>query len=193
MQKTISLVSSTLVVLYKFFEWQIIEILTPFLLPLLWLLVFGFFFAITVRTVINLLKNKDWKPFVIQTVTIILWLFFPFTQVVLDIDFKINKSDREEVARKVENGTLKPNVSYNPSLIHLPKEYDQLSKGSGEIVLEKNGDNYSILFITFRGILDNFSGIVYSPNSQRLARSDFGGDLKEIEKIDGNWYWLGSY
>lgn len=158
----LALVSSILVVLYKFFEWQIVEILTPFLMPLLWLLVFGFFFVITIRTVITLLKNKNWKPFVIQLVTILLWLFFPFTQVLLDIDFKMNKSEREEVVSKVENGTFKPNVSYNSSLIHLPEEYDQLSKGGGEIVAEKNGDSSSILFFTFRGILDGFSGCIFT-------------------------------
>ncbi|WP_078410506.1 hypothetical protein [Priestia abyssalis] len=189
----LALVSSILVVLYKFFEWQIVEILTPFLMPLLWLLVFGFFFVITIRTVITLLKNKNWKPFVIQLVTILLWLFFPFTQVLLDIDFKMNKSEREEVVSKVENGTFKPNVSYNSSLIHLPEEYDQLSKGGGEIVVEKNGDSSSILFFTFRGILDGFSGFVYSPTDQRPSRNDFDGDFKEIEKLDEHWYWVASY
>jgi hypothetical protein len=104
-----------------------------------------------------LLKIKIGSRLPIQIVTVLLWLFFPFTQVVLDIDFKINKSEREEVVRMVESGTLKPNLSNGQSLIHLPKENEQLSKGE-EIVIENHGDNYTILFFTSRGISDNFSG-----------------------------------
>ncbi|USK85861.1 hypothetical protein [Peribacillus asahii] len=189
----LALLSSILVVLYKFLEWQIVEVLTPFLMPFLWLLVFGFFFVITVRTVTTLFKKKDWKPFVIQTIVIMLWIFFPFTQVVLDLDFKMNKSEREKVVSKVENGTFKPNVSHDSSLIHLPKEFDQLSKGGGEIVVEKKGDRSSILFFTFRGMLEGFSGFVYSPTDQQPSRNDFDGDFKEIKKLDENWYWVASY
>jgi hypothetical protein len=188
-----SLVSSILVVFYKFFEWKIVEVLTPFLMPLLWLLVFGFFFVITFLTLMNLFKNKVWKPLAIQTVTILLWLFFPFTQIVLNIDFTMTKAEREKVVANINSGTLKPNVSHNDSLIHLPEKYNHLSKGGGEVVVEKKGDSYTILFFTFRGILDSFSGFVYSPNDQRPSASDFDGDYKEIERLDKNWYWVASY
>jgi hypothetical protein len=189
----LSLISSILVLIYEFFQWEMIEILTPFLMPFLWLVVFGFFFFVTVFTLVGVFKNKDWKPVVIQAITILLWFFFPFTQVVLDLDFKINKSKREEVVKMVENGMLKPNVLYNSSLIHLPEKYDQLSKGGGDIVIEKKGDNYSVLFFTYRGVLDNFSGFVYSPNDEKPGLDDFGGDFKQIEKLDKNWYFVGSY
>jgi hypothetical protein len=189
----LSLVSSILVVFYKFFEWKIVEVLTPFLTPLIWLLVFGFFFVITVLSLTNLFKNKVWKPLAIQTVTILLWLFFPFTQIVLNIDFTMNKAEREEVVAIVNSGALKPNVSHNDSLILLPEKYDHLSKGGGEVVVEKNGDSYTILFFTFRGILDSFSGFVYSPNDQRPSKNGFDGDYKEIERLDKNWYWVASY
>lgn len=188
----LSLVSSILVILVAFFQWNLIEIITEFLMLPIWFVVFGFFIIITVKTITNLLKNKDWKPFTIQLITILLWLFFPFTQVMLDLDFKMNKSDREEVVKMVENGTLKPNVSYDSSLIQLPEKYDQLSKGGGEIVIEKSDNNYLILFFTFRGILDNFSGFVYSPNDKKPSQSDFDGEFIQIEKLDENWYFVGS-
>ncbi len=187
----LSLASSILVILIAFFQWNLIEIITEFLMLPIWLVVFGFFIVITVKTILNLFKNKDWKPFTIQLLTTILWLFFPFTQVMLNLDFKMNKSEREEVVEMVEQGTLKPNVSYDSLLIHLPKKYDQLSKGGGEIVIEKNGN--LILFFTYRGILDNFSGFVYSPNDKKPSQSDFDGDFKQIEKLDENWYFVGSY
>lgn len=49
----LALVSSILVVSYKFLEWQFVEVLTPFLMPFSWLLVFGFFFVVTIRAVIT--------------------------------------------------------------------------------------------------------------------------------------------
>jgi len=187
----LALASSILVILIAFFQWYLIDIITEFLMLPIWLLTFGFFIFITVKTIMNLFKNKDWKPFTIQILTILLWLFFPFTQVMLDLDFKMNKSERKEVVEMVENGTLKPNVSYDSSLILLPKKYEQLSKGGGEIVIEKNGD--LVLFFTYRGMLDNFSGFVYSPNDKKPNQSDFDGDFKQIEKLDKNWYFVGSY
>ncbi|HWK21651.1 MAG TPA: hypothetical protein VNS08_01350 [Ureibacillus sp.] len=187
----LALASSILVILIAFFQWYLIDIITEFLMLPIWLLTFGFFIFITVKTIMNLFKNKDWKPFTIQILTILLWLFFPFTQVMLDLDFKMNKSERKEVVEMVENGTLKPNVSYDSSLILLPKKYEQLSKGGGEIVIEKNGD--LVLFFTYRGMLDNFSGFVYSPNDKKPNQSDFDGDFKQIEKLDENWYFVGSY
>ncbi|MBL4954371.1 hypothetical protein JK635_19615 [Neobacillus sp. YIM B02564] len=58
--------------------------------------------------------------------------------------------------------------------------------------MERNENNYSVLFFTYRGILDNFSGFVYVPNDQRPYKNDFDGDFKEIEKLDKSWYWVGS-
>ncbi|TDK61775.1 hypothetical protein E2K98_12865 [Bacillus salipaludis] len=189
---SLSIISSILVILYEFFQWKIIDILTEFLMLPILLLVFGFFIYITVRAIVTLFKNKDWKPILIQLITIILLFFIPFNQIVLDINFKWNKSEREQVAKMVENKTLKPNVSYNSSLIHLPKKYEHLSSSGGEIVVEKSGDSYQILFFTYRGILDNFSGFVYTPNGQKPSKKAFDGDMKEIDKMDKNWYFVSS-
>ena len=189
----LSIVSSVFVILYEFFKWSIIDIVTEFMIFPIWLIVFGFFVVITLRAVIYLFKNKDWKPITVQVITILILFFFPFTEIVLDIDFKMNKSEREKVTEMVENGTLKSNVSYNSSLILLPERYQYLSKGGGEIEVEKTDKGYYILFFTYRGILDNFSGFVYSSNDQKPSKRTFDGDFKQIEKLKENWYWVGSY
>jgi hypothetical protein len=107
------------------------------------------------------------------------------------LDFKLNKKAREEVVQMIRNSSLKPNVPHSSSLIQLPEKYHRLSKGGGEIVIEKNGN--LILFFTYRGILDNFSGFVYSPNDKKPSQRDFDGDFKQVEKLDKNWYFVGSY
>jgi len=51
---------------------------------------------------------------------------------------------------------------------------------------------YNILFFTYQGILDNFSGFVYTPNDQKTAKKAFDGNFKEIDKMDKNWYFVSS-
>ncbi len=185
----LSLISSTLVILFEFFQWKIIDLITPFLMLPVLLLVFGFFIVLTVLAAIALFKSKNWQPIAIQAMTIILLFNIPFTQIVLDLDFKMNKSVREKIVQMVENGTLKPDES---SLIQLPDKYRYLSSGGGEIVVEKSGGSLSILFFTFRGVLDGFSGFIYSAGGQKPSKKAFDGDFKEIDKLDKNWYFVSS-
>ncbi|MFB7138461.1 hypothetical protein ACFCYN_02230 [Gottfriedia sp. NPDC056225] len=188
----LSIISSIIVITFEFTQWHIEDILTVFLMPFVLLIIFGFFLFVTVISFIVLFKNKNWKPVVVQIITILLLIFVPFNQIVLNADFKKHKPEREKVVKMVSNGSLKPNVSYNKTLIHLPKKYAPLSKGGGEIVVEGDGNNIKILFYTFRGVLDNFSGFVYSPHT-KPSLNDFGGDFKQIEKLDKDWYFVGSY
>lgn len=136
----VSTFSGLLIIFLRFFQWNLIEIFTPFLMPILWLLVYGFFFVIFIVSIIWLFKKKDWKPFVVQTFTILLLFIIPFNQIVIDIDFKTNKSERNEVIYKIQDGTFKPNVSYNSSLINLPDQYKHLSKGGGDVVIENKNE-----------------------------------------------------
>ncbi|MCM3729011.1 hypothetical protein M3226_25550 [Neobacillus cucumis] len=176
----LAIISSVIVILYMFFQWKIIDMITEFLMLPVLLIVFGFFIFITIRAIITLFKNKNWKPLVIQVFTILLLIFIPFNQIILNLNFKWNKSEREQVANMVKNGELKPNVSYNSSLIHLPKEYTHLSSGGGDIVVEKSGKNYNILFFTYRGILDNFSGFVYTANDRKPSKKGLMETLKKL-------------
>ncbi|MFF2593606.1 hypothetical protein ACFVSZ_09625 [Priestia megaterium] len=189
----LSLISSLLVILVSLFQWDLIDIITEFLMLPIWLFVYAFFIIMTILTLIHLLKNRKWQPFFIQLITILLWFFFPFNQINLDLNFRIHQDKREEVATKIENGVIKPNVPNSPSLIQLPKEYTQLSKGGGDIVVETKGKAKSILFFTYRGMIDNFSGFVYNPNDNKPSKSDFNGDFKQIKKVHKNWYYVSSY
>ncbi|MCU7764715.1 hypothetical protein [Priestia megaterium] len=189
----LSLISSLLVILVSLFQWDPIDIITEFLMLPIWLFVYAFFIIMTIWTLIHLLKNRKWQPFFIQLITILLWFFFPFNQINLDLNFRIHQDKREEVATKIENGVIKPNVPNSPSLIQLPKEYTQLSKGGGDIVVETKGKAKSILFFTYRGMIDNFSGFVYNPNDNKPSKSDFNGDFKQIKKVHKNWYYVSSY
>nr|WP_280166754.1 hypothetical protein [Priestia aryabhattai] len=52
-----------------------------------------------------------------------------------------------------------------------------MSKGGGYIVLETKGKTKSILFFTYRGMLDSFSGFVYDPNDNKPSKAILTGTL----------------
>jgi len=49
-----------------------------------------------------------------------------------------------------------------------------------------------IFFFDFRGILDSFSGFVYSTGNIKPQSGDFGGEFVEIEELRSGWYWASS-
>ncbi|MDG5471443.1 hypothetical protein P6709_06765 [Jeotgalibacillus sp. ET6] len=187
----LSITSSLLVLLLQLVQWKLVEIFTPFVMPVVYLAVYGFFLVVLIMALIDLIRRRNWKAIGVQAAAIVLLFIVPFNQIVLDMDFNMNKSERLEVVAQVEDGSLQSNVVHNSSLIRLPKEYSSLSNGGGEIVVEKHENDYSVLFFTFRGILDGFSGFVYS--NEKPGNNAFGGDIKVIEKMDEDWYFITSY
>jgi hypothetical protein len=179
-------------IVLQFIQWQLIEIFTPFFMPIVWALAYGIFLISAILSLVTWLKKKDCKPFVIQAITVILLFLIPVNQIVLNLNFNNNKTDRNAVITGIEEGIITPNVTHNSTLIHLPDRYSHVSKGGGDVVIEKQGDHYLVLFFTYRGVLDNFSGFVYSPNDNEPQARSFGGDFKEIVKIDTNWYFVAS-
>ena len=108
------------------------------------------------------------------------------------MDYEKNRADRDTVVKKVREGAITPNVPYNDSVIHLPEEYETLSRGGGDILVEKKNDEMLVLFFTYRGILDSFSGFVYSSSGNKPVEGAFGGDFIELEKLDKHWYYVSS-
>jgi thiol:disulfide interchange protein len=128
-----AIASSMILLLALMFQWNIIDVLTPFLggplLGLLWLvIVFGAFWSI-----IYAYRNRRdglrvLSPILVYSCAIVIALFTPFTQLWLHANFHINKVAREQVVAKIRSGDFKPNVSHNTHLISLPKDYS-VSKG----------------------------------------------------------------
>ncbi|WP_246277415.1 hypothetical protein [Neobacillus endophyticus] len=90
----LSFITSICVILYQFFQWSLFDIFSFLMVPVMFLL-FGFFIVITILAVVSLFKKRDWKPITIQVVTIVLLFIVPFNQIVLDLNFKLNQTERE--------------------------------------------------------------------------------------------------
>lgn len=193
-----SIIMSSLLILLNVFRWELVEVLTVFLQPFLELIIGVAFLVILTWSVIYFIKNiykmkyKAVLPLVINLITIVIVFFVPFTSIIISLDFNLNLEDREKIISMVQSGELKSESLYGYNLIQLPEEYKHLSKGGGEIFIEKDGDTLKIFFYTFRGILDNFSGFAYISDNSELSQTDFNGDFDQIIKKREHWFWGGS-
>jgi hypothetical protein len=193
-----SIVSSVLLILINTFRWDLIEILTVFLEPFLELFIILMFLVSMISSVVYFIRHmrkerfRSIIPFTISIITILIVWFVPFTNIILTWDFNMNLKDREKVVSMINSGELVSNVSHNKSLIALPKEYAHLSKGGGEVIVEREGDRLKVLFFTFRGVLDGFSGFVYISDDSGLQEGGFSTDFLQIEKKKEHWYWAAS-
>ncbi|PGM57908.1 hypothetical protein CN947_22855 [Bacillus cereus] len=189
----ITMISGIIVIIYNLTKWYLVQLVTPFFMPFVSIAIYGSFFIIFIIGIINFIKCKNWKPLVIQLIIIIICIYVPFVKIYMKLDFIIYKEDRKQVIELIEQKKLIPNVEYNNEMIHLPKQFVSTSKNGGDILVQEKENNTLIFFYTYRGILDNFSGFIYSFNDIKPIKSDFNSDFKEIIKVEKNWYYVTSY
>ncbi|WP_051286843.1 hypothetical protein [Paenibacillus taiwanensis] len=192
---SIGLVGSLTILLQNIYRWTLVDTFTPFFAPFVESIGYAVFIVCSLIVLVYFVASKPSRrarngiPFLINIVCFILVLIVPFTSITLNLDYRSHKAEREEVVQLVLDGLLKPNVSYNTTLIHLPDKYKQLSKGGGEIVVEGRGQATQILFYTYRGVVDNFAGFIYTADGRKPDEASFG-DFIEVKKLDNNWYWI---
>ncbi|MCA9354441.1 MAG: hypothetical protein KC877_02895 [Candidatus Kaiserbacteria bacterium] len=181
--------AAVVVLLFTYFQWDIINIVTPFLIIFVAGPVYIFYLVTLVLSVVYLFKK--WKslkynamiPFGASYIALILLTAFPFVEAKIYIDFYVNKYQFNRTVEMVHSGEIYPNTDYNRSMIHLPLGYRHLSKGGGDIEV---GENY-VFFFTFRGVLDNFSGYVYGHAD---PKRDLGCDVIDDIDLGNNWKWI---
>ncbi|MBI5261461.1 MAG: hypothetical protein HY852_06545 [Bradyrhizobium sp.] len=130
-------------------------------------------------------------PFLVCATTLALLLWTPFTQIWLQVDFWRYREARERVVAQVAAGELKPNVSYNPTLIALERGAPALSAGN-EIVVADSADGTYVLFLTSRGIQHRFSGFLHVPRGADASDFfEFGHKPPRLfVRYDTDWYFV---
>lgn len=195
----LAVVSVAIYCLMSFFYWSLIDVVTPFAAPILWLPVL--MTALVAVVVAILLPFRRWRTLGIASVLPLGFLFacfliirfVDFTALWLTANFKFHHADRLEVVRRIESGEFRPNVSHNPSLIALPRDLAHVSLGGGEVEAERDGDRYKILFFTFRGVLDSFAGFVYTSEGSAPKDGDFAGKFVIVRKIEDRWHYISAH
>lgn len=200
-KKEVYLLSIGLLIFYLFWsylKWFILSSLFMFFYPIIWLVVMAVFILYFVKSFrsskrfFNKKQVRTYVPLIINVLTIIIIIFVPMTNIWLTVDFYVFKHTREQVMQKIMSGELQPNVSHNSSMINLPLKYKFLSKGGGDIVFSNTEEYQDVFFFTFRGILDNFSGYVYTTDMGRTLENGWYSDVFQQKKYNDNWYWIAS-
>ena len=64
--------------------------------------------------------------------------------------------------------------------------------GGNEVVVEEHDDKTYVLFFTFRGVLDNYSGFLYVPDggSPSLFSDLDEQQFTQIVPLEENWYFV---
>lgn len=169
----------------NFMVWVLIS------LPLT-LILFVFTIVLFIISVITIFKNyKDTKvksffPLFLSIVLLFLLIFRPFSPLFQTIEFSLNLDEREEVADQILNGEIQPS-NERRDLYQVPKHYNQSTISNGKEVLKMDD---KLLFFKVRGILDNFSGYVYSPDGTEPTNEDVQADIIELRKMNAYWYYV---
>lgn len=189
--------ASVMLVMLAAFKWSIIGLTTPFHYIPLALAVWLFFFVAGTASLSCITKYKaigarSLIPLGVIIGSFIIVTFVPITNLWLKVNYSLYKAERNEIVSKVLSGELQPNVNHNSNLIALGNTYPIVSMGGNEIVVEEHdGDTY-ILFYTFRGVLDNYSGFLYVTKGGVPSKySDLNEeDSTQIVPLEENWYYI---
>lgn len=180
---------------FQLFQWTFVDYLTVFIFPLVKLVVVVVFFIYFIRSIFKAFgKNRSNITSIVLAInlaSVLMFLFFPFTELSLQSDFKLHHAARQEVVEKIKSSELSNNMDHNKSMIHLSLSDGRLSKGGNDIRFEGEEGNLSVMFYTFRGVIDNFAAIIYKENNIPPTNEDFNcGYLIDSLKFQDNWYWM---
>ncbi len=189
-----SICFSLAVILFNAFQWNLVPVLTVFLIGPFLLCSWIILAILIILSLVYLLRQirihpkQAFIPLVINVTTILILLFVPFTNFWLAFEFRLNKSDYDKVVEMVKNEEIQPD---NFGIAKLPSEYAHVSQG-GDILIEKGDGVTSVFFFTFIGVLDNFSGFMYRSNDMPPPEGYMGGDWFQIKRKEPNWFFCAS-
>lgn len=174
-------------------QWVLVEILTPFMMTPLQLLLWAVLGLLMLVSIIYFVARRRKNPrqarlpLLINAVVILILWFVPFTDIWLDLEFRMNKAAYQQVVRMVESGEL-PSATYT---MQLPSAYSSISRG-GDTIVDRSDGVTSIFFFTCRGVLDNFSGYMYRSNDTPPSEWLMLGDWVQIKRKQPYWFFCAS-
>jgi hypothetical protein len=167
----------------------------------LWL-IYGFiqvgiialFFLTVVWGLIFWMRNNEeyqagFVPLLITLTFLCLVIFLPLNKIRNRLEFTTNKRQFEKAVNLVLATNKKTEY---PTLYKLPKNYQFLSAGGGEVIIINKVTSKGVLFYTFRGTPDGISGFFKIKGDGRIDdfKNDLSGDITELRDLGDNWYFI---
>jgi hypothetical protein len=188
-------------ILENFFRWKITELLTPFLMPLMEMGIGLIFLLSLICSFVHLVRQrknlpKSVYPLTVNIATFLIVWFVPLDWIATRADFKLHYAGRMAVVSDVVAGKYdgpgELTVTTRGDLINLPGAFSNLSAGGGMIMRRRSPARTLIFFYDFRGILDSFSGFVYSSDDSPPRDADFNAQFFQVVRLQKDWYWASS-
>ncbi len=175
--------------LFRIFKWDMMDRMTPFFYPLVELCVFLITISLLVVNVIFFIRNisngkriRKIMSGLLLICCIACWAF-PLDEYSESIRFDLLSARFDNAAHFMHKN------SNDTGATVLPKDYKDLSRGGGEVIIEGNDDGKVIIFFSYRGILSNMAIYAYAPNSLAYQTLCDYEDWKQIEKVRADWYY----
>ncbi len=189
-------ISSMLLLLATIFYWELVDLLTVFLAPLLALTLWAGFLVSSAYTLTTLLWGRARHsilrvaPLLIHLIAFLAIRYVPFHTMMLDLNFSMNYEARMQIVHQIENREIAADLTDGEQVVALPLAYRHLSRGGGDVIIDRSATRMIVFFYTFRGVTDNFSGFMYRSDGSAPQQYDLGGDYVNITKLRDHWYWV---
>jgi hypothetical protein len=192
-----SMVVSSILLLLYFFEWSIIDVVTPFLFLPLEGLIWVVFLAVVIGSIVHWIRNRQvrqsWLPLLICAVVVFLVFTVPFTKIWLRIDFILRRNARERIVEEISLGKLQagsPSADGTRS-VRLPDDAPHVAYGGNEVFEQVVDGKIFVFFFTYRGIMSSYAGFLFVPTG---ADPSAFSDLNEtsriyVERYSEHWYY----
>jgi hypothetical protein len=189
-------ISSLILLLATIFYWELVDLLTVFLAPLLALTVWAGFLISSAYALTTLLWGRTrhyalrFAPLLIHLIAFLIIRYVPFHTMMLDLNFSMNYERRMQIVHQIENREIATDLADGERVVALPLAYRHLSRGGGDVIIERSAIRTIVFFYTFRGVTDNFSGFMYRSDGSAPQQYDLGGNYVNIKKLRDHWYWV---
>lgn len=165
-----------------------------------WLL-YGFIFlgivvAFAVTMVWSLVfwirKGKEYKaaftPLMVTVLSLGIIVSLPITEIKNKLWFSSNKTRMEEAVKLILKDN--PKRTKYPSTVKLPKKYELLSAGGGEVIIANTHNSRAVLFYTFRGVPDGISGFLNIVEDGEFEDFKNQFNILKYKELGNNWYFV---
>lgn len=174
-------------------QWEIIHVLTPFLmfpLQVICFVIAAVIFTIcTARTVLQWKRESFSRSICIRIIVVALFvfsLFLPLDDIYEQARFSVLATRFDASAQEIIAAETSART------ISLPSEYRCLSRGGGEAIVFGEGQKKVVLFFSYRGILDNYSVYAYAPNDQAYSNLLRYENWIQVTSVRDGWYFCAS-
>jgi hypothetical protein len=183
--------------LVRLLHFVLLEWLTEFLLPLLWIgsaiaafvaLIWAIYFWVHAVQKSSFLTRR-WQrslPLLLQLIGLVVVAIIPFEQLWLTANFYQHLSSRRQVIALVQSNQIREGTN---NIAALPSAYHHTSV-SKAIQTQRGQDGLYVLFFTAR-IFGGAQGFIYSEQIKPPAQDLFGEYRVRVHyEIDSHWYYV---